>query len=192
MWTIQTIASLADLPPLDAVSLLMVPLNTATRLADHPVTVPVLGYGPADLLEMAPTFCCDDLLAEPWTSAELRFRVGRIVRRSVKAGGDELAWSQTQLAADGRPVSISMAEYHLLDMLLRAHGGWVPREALAAAADVRQAGRALDMHISRLRRKIHLVTADWEVPPQLVTQRGFGYSLRFLPLHFPYHRPVDK
>jgi DNA-binding response OmpR family regulator len=63
-------------------------------------------------------------------------------------------------------------------MLGRARGAWVPREALASAAGVRLTGRALDMLVSRLRRKIRSITEEWDEPPQLITQRGFGYSLR--------------
>ena len=159
--------------------ILMVPLSRVSLL-EHPLPAPVLGFGPPALLDMVPISGCDDLLAEPWSAAELRFRLERLLERSMTvAGTHTFTWSPTQMALDGRAVPVSLPEHRLLDVLARAEGDWVPREALAAAAGVGLSGRALDMQVSRLRRKLVDLTNDFAEPPQLVAQRGFGYALRW-------------
>ena len=180
-WEIRTVhpSSARDLEEeWSRAEVLMIPLQEVSLGEHRHATLPVLAYGPAAVLDVVPTWCCDDLLVEPWTEAELRYRLLRLARRTVTYGGHTLSWHPTCLIADESRTDMSMTEYRILEMLLRARGDWVPREALAAVSGVALSGRSLDMHVSRLRRKLRDVTAGWERPPQLVAQRGFGYAMR--------------
>jgi two-component system phosphate regulon response regulator OmpR len=124
----------------------------------------------------------DDYLAKPFEPQELLLRVAAILRRSGRA-------------ADG-PRRLSLGEYHFdLDRAELLHGEELVRltegeaqlmRALALKADqpvdrVELAGddaegtlRAVDVHITRLRRKIE---RNPKAPRYLQTVRGVGYML---------------
>src|ERR1051325_8468684 len=68
---------------------------------------------------------------------------------------------------DGMPIRCTGAEFSLLERLARDAGHVVPRDELMLAA----LDRALDVHISRLRRKLEPTIE------QIVTVRGVGYML---------------
>ena len=75
---------------------------------------------------------------------------------------------------DGMPIRCTGAEFSLLERLARDAGHVVPRDELMLAACDREASaldRALDVHISRLRRKLEPTIE------QIVTVRGVGYML---------------
>ena len=159
---------------------IMIPFDRLSEVPALQFPVPVLGYGPPSLFDLVPPGLCDDLIAEPWAAAELRYRLGRLILRTVTvAGTHAFSWSPTCMTAGGRTVPLSRAEHGILDLLVRAGGEWVPREALAAVAGVEPSGRALDMRVSRLRMKLRSLTAGWPRCPQLVAQRSFGYALRW-------------
>jgi DNA-binding response OmpR family regulator len=76
---------------------------------------------------------------------------------------------------DGKPVELTGLEIDLLIALLRRAGRVVPRAALLELAgrnDVTVGERAVDVHISRLRKKL----GD-DPPTRIRTVRGVGYVL---------------
>ena len=80
-----------------------------------------------------------------------------------------------QIYLDDVPLDLTTKEYEILARLVQSAGTIVERERLVAEVFDRALGResrALDMHVSNLRRKLgrhgHLV----------VTVRGIGYLLR--------------
>ena len=76
----------------------------------------------------------------------------------------------------GRPLDLTDVEFALLEMLMRSPGKVVEREALAEEVLGRKFhpfDRSLDMHISRLRKKIGEMGGDDLVK----TVRGAGYQL---------------
>jgi DNA-binding response OmpR family regulator len=79
------------------------------------------------------------------------------------------------VTVDGQPVELTGLEIDLLVALLRRAGRVVPRGALmelAGRGDVTVGERAVDVHISRLRKKL----GD-EAAARIRTVRGVGYVL---------------
>lgn len=80
-----------------------------------------------------------------------------------------------RLSVEGRPLHLTTVEYEILARLVQAAGTIVDRERLVGEVFARRfdpEDRALDVHISRLRRKL---------APHgslIVTVRGVGHLLR--------------
>jgi two-component system response regulator CpxR len=75
----------------------------------------------------------------------------------------------------GVPVELTSVEFTLLEVLLRSAGQVVTREELARAALGRNLAlfdRSVDMHVSRLRRKLACGSGG---PEHIKTIRGVGY-----------------
>jgi two-component system phosphate regulon response regulator OmpR len=123
----------------------------------------------------------DDYLAKPFEPRELVLRINAILRRAGAAPGEEAPVrlgpllfdpARGELTADGALVRLTDAETNLLRLLTRAAHGPVDRQDLVCGGDV--SGRAVDIQVARLRRKIE---ADPGNPRYLRTVRGRGYML---------------
>ena len=128
------------------------------------------------------THGADDYLAKPFEPRELLLRIEAILRRSTPkpSGPRELSLGRCafepergELTRDGEPIRLTEAEVTLLRRLARvAHE---PVDRLELAADTVDAtGRAVDVQVTRLRRKIE---PDPKNPRYLQTVRGIGYRL---------------
>ncbi len=128
------------------------------------------------------TLGADDYLAKPFEPQELLLRVEAILRRAgprevapkvMSFGACTFDAERGELTRDGEPVRLTEAEVELLRQLARAMGAPVDRMELARdTADV--TGRAVDVQVTRLRRKIE---EDPKNPRYLQTVRGVGYRL---------------
>lgn len=124
----------------------------------------------------------DDYLAKPFEPRELLLRIEAILRRSgpppsalkeVRLGACVFDLERAELTRDGRLVRLTEAEAQLLRTLALSANAPVERHLLASgAADA--AGRAVDVQVTRLRRKIE---DDPKTPRYLTTVRGVGYML---------------
>ena len=124
----------------------------------------------------------DDYLAKPFEPEELLLRIEAILRRAQHrpAQGGPLSLGRCQfdpdrgeLTCDGEPVKLTEAEVALLRQLARTPHEPVERLELANET-VDPSGRAVDVQVTRLRRKIE---ADPKAPRYLQTVRGIGYRL---------------
>jgi two-component system phosphate regulon response regulator OmpR len=124
----------------------------------------------------------DDYLAKPFEPEELLLRIEAILRRAQDrpAQGGPLLLGRCQfdpdrgeLTSDGEPVKLTEAEVALLRQLARTPDEPVERLELARGAGD-PSGRAVDVQVTRLRRKIE---ADPRAPRYLQTVRGVGYRL---------------
>ncbi|HEX3888683.1 MAG TPA: response regulator transcription factor [Phenylobacterium sp.] len=124
----------------------------------------------------------DDYLAKPFEPEELLLRIEAILRRAQDrpAQGGPLLLGRCQfdpdrgeLTSDGEPVKLTEAEVALLRQLARTPDEPVERLELARGAGD-PSGRAVDVQVTRLRRKIE---ADPKAPRYLQTVRGVGYRL---------------
>ena len=82
------------------------------------------------------------------------------------------------VTVDTIPVKCTSVEYGILERLARAPGRVVTREELMRTVLERTASpldRALDVHVSRLRRKLH------HRGQAIITVRGIGYMLAWTP-----------
>ncbi len=125
----------------------------------------------------------DDYVAKPFSPRELLARLRAVVRRThpetlaekLSASGITVDTGSREAWVDGIPVALTGLEIDLLVALLRRAGRVVPRSALldlAGRGDVAVGERAVDVHISRLRKKL----AD-DPPTRIRTVRGVGYVL---------------
>ena len=79
-----------------------------------------------------------------------------------------------QLFGPGGPVRLTSAEARLLQVLAAHPGRPISREALQEQSQLSGSVRAVDVQVTRLRRKIE---PDPKVPRYLQTIRGQGYVL---------------
>lgn len=124
----------------------------------------------------------DDYLPKPFDPDELLARIRAVLRRtgrlehspdSIKTFGDVAVNAQTrEVWSEGHLVDLTALEFDVLEMLIRAAGRVVTRDEITAALLEREASpydRALDVHISHLRRKL---ASGGEM---IRTIRGVGY-----------------
>ncbi|HWA61995.1 MAG TPA: response regulator transcription factor [Caulobacteraceae bacterium] len=124
----------------------------------------------------------DDYLAKPFEPQELLLRIEAILRRAAAPpvavrrlglGACSFDPARGELFRGEAPVRLTEAEVQLLRQLARAVGA--PVDRLELARDTADAsGRAVDIQVTRLRRKIE---ADPKNPRYLQTVRGVGYML---------------
>ncbi len=124
----------------------------------------------------------DDYLGKPFEPQELLLRVEAILRRAgprhagprrIKLGDFDFDLDRAELTRAGDPVRLTEAEGQLLRLLAQNAHAAVDRMDLARdTAD--STGRAVDVQVTRLRRKIEL---DPRNPRYLQTVRGKGYML---------------
>jgi DNA-binding response OmpR family regulator len=125
----------------------------------------------------------DDYVAKPFSPRELLARLRAVLRRAqpdtlaekLSSAGITVDTGSREAWVDGKPVELTGLEIDLLVALLRRAGRVVPRGALlelAGRSDVTVGERAVDVHISRLRKKL----GD-DPPTRIRTVRGVGYVL---------------
>jgi DNA-binding response OmpR family regulator len=131
----------------------------------------------------------DDYLSKPFNPRELVARMRAILRRAGSraardAGQDDLTVGPILLNAGmrlvriaDRTVTLTGAEFRVLELLMRSAGQVISREAMTEQALGRKLApydRSIDTHISNLRRKLELEAGD---SPEIKNVRGSGYML---------------
>jgi two-component system, OmpR family, response regulator len=127
----------------------------------------------------------DDYLPKPFSPRELLARLRAVLRRGMSSpdskgllvGGLELSEAERQARVGETRLDLTTIEFDLLFVLAKRTSRVVPRNALlelAGRADVNVSERTVDVHISRIRKKIQ------DCGPHGVgikTIRGVGYQL---------------
>jgi DNA-binding response OmpR family regulator len=129
----------------------------------------------------------DDYVTKPFSVAELVSRVRSHLRRReldrsrassvLTIGGLRLDVGRHSASADGEPVLLTRSEFRLIALLASEPGRPFTREQLIRhlwESDFVGDRRAIDVHVSNLRRKIE---QDPRKPKRLVTVRSIGYKL---------------
>ena len=128
----------------------------------------------------------DDYLAKPFNARELLARIRAIRRRSelqaVRPESPTLVVEDLSLdpasrtvLRSGNTVDLTDVEFSLLEVLMRSPGKVIEREPLAEQVLGRKFSpfdRSLDMHVSRLRKKLGGNSDD-----RIKSVRGTGYQL---------------
>lgn len=124
----------------------------------------------------------DDYLVKPFEPRELVLRINAVLRRAptapptvaeVRFGAFRFDLRREELHDAAGRVRLTSAEAALLSELARNANAPVARQAFAGEGE--EAARAIDVQMTRLRRKIE---EDPRFPRHLVTVRGKGYMLR--------------
>lgn len=126
----------------------------------------------------------DDYLPKPFNPRELLARIRAVQRRRAKripetrleASGIILDVAQRSVRCQGRALELTTIEFELLKILLESAGHVVSREVLVRSALGRGSqpfDRSLDMHVSRLRKKLEAAGAQ----ECIKTVRSTGYQL---------------
>jgi two-component system OmpR family response regulator len=125
----------------------------------------------------------DDYVAKPFSPRELLARLRAVLRRAqpgavgerLTAAGIVVDLGARAVTVDGEAVELTGLEFDLLVALVRRAGRVVPRTALLAEAgrdDVSVSERTVDVHVSKLRKKLG---DDSSTPRRIRTVRGIGY-----------------
>ena len=121
----------------------------------------------------------DDYLTKPFEPRELLLRVSAILRRSLQAATADIYFGEFrfniprgELSKGEEIINLTSSEQVLLKTLAGSAGVPISREVLSVNSGTQ--GRAVDVQITRLRRKIE---DDPKLPRYLQTVRGEGYVL---------------
>jgi two-component system, OmpR family, response regulator CpxR len=127
----------------------------------------------------------DDYLPKPFGPEELLARIRAVLRRTggsastrpepLEVGGVRIDPGSRETWCDGQKVETTSIEYDLLELLIRSAGRIISRNELMASLYQRPASpfdRALDVHISHLRKKLG------DRGDLICTVRGAGYLFR--------------
>jgi two-component system phosphate regulon response regulator OmpR len=132
----------------------------------------------------------DDYLPKPFEPRELLLRINGILRRVTEGppaapaqatrpplhfGDLALDRDRQTLSRAGEPVYLTTTEAQLLMVLAEHAGSVMSRDDLAERTGNAANPRAVDVQVTRLRRKLE---PDPRVPRYLQTVRGRGYLLR--------------
>ena len=128
----------------------------------------------------------DDYLPKPFNPRELLARMRAVLRRQdntpltpatqLRVQDLELDMAARKVSKAGKRLELTDIEFGLLEALMRFPGKVLSRDELSHAVLGREFDpfdRSLDMHVSRLRRKL----ARDEEEDRVKTVRGVGYQL---------------
>jgi two-component system response regulator RegX3 len=131
----------------------------------------------------------DDYVTKPYSARELIARIRAVLRRGndaedngladgvLEAGPVRMDVERHVVSVSGKPVTLPLKEFDLLEYLMRNSGRVLTRGQLIDrvwGADYVGDTKTLDVHVKRLRSKIETDPAN---PVHLVTVRGLGYKL---------------
>ncbi len=126
----------------------------------------------------------DDYMVKPFEPRELLLRIGNILRRvpqadalppQVQMGEMVFDLGREELSCGDQAVKLTSVETALLTALARRPGVAMSREELIELTGAVGGDRAVDVQVTRLRRKIE---RDPREPRYLQTVRGRGYVLK--------------
>jgi DNA-binding response OmpR family regulator len=106
----------------------------------------------------------DDYVVKPFSTAVLKARIEAVLRRSAHApqsgmfvcGPVKLSAAGHSVLVDDSPVELTLAEFKILESLMRSQGTVLSRAKLMEefAADTSVTERTIDVHIASLRKKL--------------------------------------
>lgn len=128
----------------------------------------------------------DDYVAKPCNPREIVARIRAILRRVKRGESDdtsaplvvedvEMRRAERAVLAAGELLDLTSTEFDVLELLLQNAGHVVEKATVSSDALGRELGpydRSIDMHISRLRRKLGELSTGGE---RIITVRGTGY-----------------
>ncbi|HZQ63055.1 MAG TPA: response regulator transcription factor [Casimicrobiaceae bacterium] len=126
----------------------------------------------------------DDYIVKPFDVGELDARIRAVLRRSGRAGAQDITVGDLRLLSDGmqvlaegRAIPLTPRELHVLRRLMKNAGRVVTKQQLTETlSELNEdiGDKTIEVYIHRLRSKLQGHGAE------IVTVRGFGYLLRSL------------
>jgi DNA-binding response OmpR family regulator len=152
---------------------------------------PVLAMSPirdAHMTALVLNAGADDLLVRPFEPVELMARANALVRRSnprsvrrrIELAGFSLDRESSKFTYLGTPIMLTSREFGLAWMFFSAPGVYISRETIGMSlwsSDSEVAGRTIEQHVYKLRKKLQLGT---ERGVSIRTAYGQGYRLELL------------
>ena len=155
------------------------------RWSDVPVVALSGRHAEADLIT-ALDLGADDYVEKPFRTGELLARVRSVLRRGLKARGEQVVYQSGDLEVDilahvvtrwGEPIRLAPTEFEILALLVRNVGRVVPYQRFLEPQNGKHCcanKQALGTAIWALRQKIE---DDPQNPRIVVNEEGFGYRL---------------
>lgn len=158
------------------------------RSGDH---TPVLGLSPvrsAQVTALVLNCGADDLLTRPFEPIELVARAHALmrrnnrqnVRRMVELAGFKLDRETSKFAYQGTSIELTPREFSMAWMFFSSPGIYISRETIGASiwsADSEVAGRTIEQHVYKLRKKLQLGTERGVI---IRTAYSQGYRLELI------------
>ncbi len=164
-------------------------LTVLRRLREEGVRTPVVLLTALGAVEERVTGLrsgADDYMVKPFSFAELEARLEAVCRRVVdrppavvSAGDLTLDLTTRRVHRDGEEIDLTPTEFSLLELLMRHAGHVVTRRMLCEhlwEADWEGATNVIEVHITRLRKKLERAGVD--EGGLIQTVRGRGYVFR--------------
>lgn len=133
----------------------------------------------------------DDYVTKPFGMAELRARVGALLRRTaglvaepggtVTLGSIVLDIARHEVTVNGTPLDLTPREYELLKVLVSQPGRLLTRGRLLRAVwgtAYAEEGHYLHVYVSRLRRKLAAADPAGDAGDIILAEPGIGYRVR--------------
>ncbi|MCG7560215.1 MULTISPECIES: response regulator transcription factor [Pseudoalteromonas] len=172
------------LPKLDGVTL----LQKLRESSQQPVIM-VSAKGAEEERIVGLSHGADDYVAKPFNATELLLRIERLLKRShgntapitqseITVDGLRLALQTQSITLHGEPLDFTPIQFKLLWALMSQQNTIVPKADLYLSVLNKKLGaydRSLDMHLSRVRRKLN--DANW-YGERLQTVHGQGYCFK--------------
>ena len=152
---------------------------------------PVLAMSPirdAHMTALVLNAGADDLLVRPFEPVELLARANALVRRSnprsvrrrIELAGFSLDRESSKFSYLGTPIMLTSREFGLAWMFFSSPGVYISRETIGMSlwsSDSEVAGRTIEQHVYKLRKKLQLGT---ERGVSIRNAYGQGYRLELL------------
>lgn len=164
-------------------SVLVLPAPLFLELSQETLPHPdrCLPYGDNKLLGMCFIKGCYDYLKTPFLLDELFFRIHRMPSPGIQLLRDySLHHTHQGFSINQKPLSLNQYENKILSLLYNNAGQVVSREIINQIVwgFSNPKSRRLDMHLSRLRKKIHSVIPHHSPHGIIVTQKNKGFLLK--------------
>jgi DNA-binding response OmpR family regulator len=159
------------------------------RTGDSTPVMALSGAGAPELAALALNAGAEDFLAAPFAAVEVIARIRAVIRRhspraarrAIALGRFSLDREASSILYDGDPVELTPREFTMAWLFFSSPGVFISRGTIGASiwsADSEVAGRTIEQHVYKLRKKLLLGPERGVI---IRTSYSQGYRLEFTP-----------